>query len=83
MGKTEDLLGDEMMSALPKVLRQCLVEPRWWDDELAGLHVVKGLTELVLPSSCDSYRRVDNVPSHAGTGRATLSYTRAPWCTRA
>ncbi len=63
MGKRQDLLGDEMMSALPKVLQQCLVEPKWWGDELAGLHLVKALTELVLPSSCDGYRRVDNASS--------------------
>jgi UDP-N-acetylglucosamine diphosphorylase / glucose-1-phosphate thymidylyltransferase / UDP-N-acetylgalactosamine diphosphorylase / glucosamine-1-phosphate N-acetyltransferase / galactosamine-1-phosphate N-acetyltransferase len=59
----KDLLGQEMMSLLPAVVRHCLQEPRWWDDDLRGLHVVRALTELSLPPSCEGYRRVDNVPS--------------------
>jgi NDP-sugar pyrophosphorylase family protein len=63
MGKPEDLLGDEMISVLPSLLRQCLVDPKWWADELAGLLMMTALTEMVLPSSSDGYRRVDNPPS--------------------
>ncbi len=59
----EDLLGEEMKSALPVAVRDCLEEPRWWDDELCGLHVIKALTELALPPSYEGYRRVDNVAS--------------------
>jgi UDP-N-acetylglucosamine diphosphorylase / glucose-1-phosphate thymidylyltransferase / UDP-N-acetylgalactosamine diphosphorylase / glucosamine-1-phosphate N-acetyltransferase / galactosamine-1-phosphate N-acetyltransferase len=63
MGKPGDLLGDEVMSALPAPLRQCMADPKWWADELAGLHMMTALTEMVLPSGCDAYRRVDNAPS--------------------
>ena len=63
MGEPGDLLGDEMMSVLPTALRRCLTEPRWWADELAGLRMMTALTEMVLPSSCDGYRRVDNSAS--------------------
>ena len=59
----EDLLGQEMMSALPVCVRHCLEEPRWWDDELRGLHVIKALTELALPPRGEGYRRVDNAAS--------------------
>ena len=59
----EDLLGEEMMSALPVVVRHCLEEPRWWDDELRGLHVIKALTELALPPRGEGYHRVDNAAS--------------------
>ena len=59
----ENFLGEEMMSALPAAVRHALAEPRWWEDELQGLHVVRGLTALALPPGCDGYRRVDNPPS--------------------
>jgi acetyltransferase-like isoleucine patch superfamily enzyme len=41
----------------------CLTEPKWWEDELQGLHVVQALTTLALPADCDGYRLVDNPPS--------------------
>lgn len=63
MIRSEDLLGEEIMSALPMALRRCMDEPRWWDDELQGLHVVRALTELALPPSYAGFRRVDNAPS--------------------
>ena len=63
MGSVESLLGDEMMALLPAVLQHCLTEPRWWQDELQGLHVVRALTALALPAGCDGYRLVDNPPS--------------------
>jgi acetyltransferase-like isoleucine patch superfamily enzyme len=60
---SENLLGEEIMALLPLAVRQCLTEPTWWVDELRGLNVVKALTDLVLPSQCGDYRRVDNAPS--------------------
>jgi acetyltransferase-like isoleucine patch superfamily enzyme len=63
VGTADYPLGDEMMSLLPVVLRHCLTEPKWWEDELQGLRVVTALTALVLPAGCDGYRLVDNPPS--------------------
>jgi UDP-N-acetylglucosamine diphosphorylase / glucose-1-phosphate thymidylyltransferase / UDP-N-acetylgalactosamine diphosphorylase / glucosamine-1-phosphate N-acetyltransferase / galactosamine-1-phosphate N-acetyltransferase len=59
----EDLLCEEIKSALPVAVRDCLEEPRWWDDERRGPHVIKALTELALPPVCEGYRRVDNAAS--------------------
>jgi NDP-sugar pyrophosphorylase family protein len=63
MEKRGDLLGDEMMSALPVALRRCLTDPKWWADDLASLHMMAALSEMAVPSNCDGYRRVDNAPS--------------------
>ena len=38
-----------MMSLLPAALRHCLTEPKWWEDELQGLHVVRALANLFGP----------------------------------
>jgi hypothetical protein len=82
LGTAENLLGDEMMSLLPAALRHCLTEPKWWEDELQGLHVVRALTALVLPADCHGYRLVDNPPSprwdwqgHALVHKSSLLHT--------
>jgi hypothetical protein len=48
VGTAENLLGDEVMSLLPGALRHCLTEPKWWEDGLQGLRVVRALTALAL-----------------------------------
>lgn len=57
------LLGVEVLSVLPQVVRECIAEPCWWQDELQGLHVMTGLSGLSLPDSLEGYRRVDTADS--------------------
>jgi NDP-sugar pyrophosphorylase family protein len=57
------LLGSEVLSLLPGVVRECITEPRWWADELQGLHVMVALSGLSLPESLKGYRRVDTAKS--------------------
>jgi NDP-sugar pyrophosphorylase family protein len=55
----ESLLGPQVIALLPPVIGGCISAPRWWHDELAGLHVMTGLTELALPDRLGGYRRID------------------------
>ena len=57
------LLGSEVLSLLPHVIRECIVESCWWQDDLQGLHVMTGLSELSLPDSLEGYRKVDTADS--------------------
>jgi len=57
------LLGAAVTARLPPAVRACLAAGRWWDDELAGLHLMRGLDELSLPASLDGYRRIDGARS--------------------
>jgi len=61
--ETASRLGSTVLSLLPCVLRDCITEPRWWQDELQGLHVMAGLSELSLPDSLKGYKRVDTAES--------------------
>jgi UDP-N-acetylglucosamine diphosphorylase / glucose-1-phosphate thymidylyltransferase / UDP-N-acetylgalactosamine diphosphorylase / glucosamine-1-phosphate N-acetyltransferase / galactosamine-1-phosphate N-acetyltransferase len=54
---------EDLTSSWPTALRTCLAEPRWWADELQGLHVVRGLTELTLPTRGNGYRTVPGTRS--------------------
>ena len=47
---------ENLTSSWPSALRTCLTEPGWWADELQGLHVIRGLTELALPARLPGYR---------------------------
>jgi bifunctional UDP-N-acetylglucosamine pyrophosphorylase/glucosamine-1-phosphate N-acetyltransferase len=60
---TESRLGSAVLSLLPRVLCDCITEPRWWQDELEGLHVMAGLSELALPDRLEGYKRVDTAES--------------------
>jgi bifunctional UDP-N-acetylglucosamine pyrophosphorylase/glucosamine-1-phosphate N-acetyltransferase len=53
------LLGSAVMSLLPLVVQQCINEPCWWRDELLGLHVMAGLSDLSLPGALPAYRRIE------------------------
>jgi NDP-sugar pyrophosphorylase family protein len=57
------LLGNEVLSLLPRVVRECITEPCWWQDELQGLHVMTALNDLSLPGGLEGYRRVDTADS--------------------
>jgi NDP-sugar pyrophosphorylase family protein len=63
LAETASRLGSAVLSLLPRVLRDCITEPRWWLDELQGLRVMAGLSELSLPDSLDGYNRVDTAES--------------------
>lgn len=63
LADSASLLGSEVLSLLPSVVRECITEPRWWQDELQGLHVMAGLCELSLPDSLNGYRKVDSAES--------------------
>ena len=56
-------LGSDVLALLPPVVRQCINEPRWWRDELAGLHVMAGLSDLALPDTLPAYRRIETARS--------------------
>jgi NDP-sugar pyrophosphorylase family protein len=56
-------LGSEVLSLLPPVVRECITEPRWWQDELQGLHVMSALSDLSLPDGLTGYRRIDTANS--------------------
>jgi UDP-N-acetylglucosamine diphosphorylase / glucose-1-phosphate thymidylyltransferase / UDP-N-acetylgalactosamine diphosphorylase / glucosamine-1-phosphate N-acetyltransferase / galactosamine-1-phosphate N-acetyltransferase len=57
------LLGSSVLSGLPPAVRDCFGAARWWHDDLAGLHLMSGLTELALPDQLPGYRRVDGAQS--------------------
>jgi NDP-sugar pyrophosphorylase family protein len=57
------LLGAAVTAWLPPAVRECLADARGWGDELAGLHLVRGLDELSLPARLDGYRRIDGARS--------------------
>ena len=57
------LLGGEVLALLPAVVRGCITEPCWWRDELVGLQVMTGLSELSLPEQLTGYRRVETARS--------------------
>jgi NDP-sugar pyrophosphorylase family protein len=57
------LLGSEVLSLLPPLVRECVTEPHWWRDELLGLHVMNALNDLALPDGLAGYRRVDTAES--------------------
>lgn len=57
------LLGNEVLSLLPLVVRECITTPHWWEDELQGMHVMAALSGLSLPDRLDSYRRADTADS--------------------
>ena len=56
-------LGSEVLSLLPGVVRDCIAEPCWWEDELQGLYVMTGLSGLSLPDGLQGYRRVETAES--------------------
>jgi NDP-sugar pyrophosphorylase family protein len=56
-------LGSEVLSLLPRVVRECITEPRWWQEELLGLHVMTALSGLTLPDGLAGYRRIDTANS--------------------
>jgi NDP-sugar pyrophosphorylase family protein len=56
-------LGSEVLSFLPLVVRECIREPRWWQDELQGLHVITALSDLSLPDELTGYRRLNTANS--------------------
>ena len=66
MGWLEDkvsLLGGEVLSLLPAVVRDCVEEPCWWQDELQGLYVMAALNDLSLPDTLTGYRTVNTADS--------------------
>jgi NDP-sugar pyrophosphorylase family protein len=66
MGQVENVtsvLGGEVLSLLPRVVSECVTRPRWWQDELQGLHVMAALNELSLPAALDRYRTVETADS--------------------
>lgn len=63
LAETASHLESKVLSLLPRVLSDCITEPRWWQEELQGLHVMAGLSELSLPDSLDGYKRVDTAES--------------------
>ncbi|HET6192273.1 MAG TPA: hypothetical protein VFE59_35350 [Trebonia sp.] len=63
MPDSGSFLGDEVLSLLPRVVRECITEPYWWEDELQGLYVMAALNDLSLPDSLEGYRRVDTADS--------------------
>lgn len=48
---------------LPRGVRECITDPRWWEDELQGLHVMAALNDLSLPGSLEGYHTVDTADS--------------------
>jgi bifunctional UDP-N-acetylglucosamine pyrophosphorylase/glucosamine-1-phosphate N-acetyltransferase len=56
-------LNPGMLSILPSVLRDCMTEKEWWQDEMQGLNIMNNLNNLSLPAECDEYRRVESVAS--------------------
>ena len=60
---TVSLLGREVLSLLPAVIRDCVTEPGWWRDELQGLHVMAALSDLSLPGTLTGYRTVNTADS--------------------
>ena len=63
MADRTSLLGSEVLSLLPPVVRACVTEPHWWRDELLGLHVMNALNDLALPDGLPGYHRVDTAES--------------------
>lgn len=59
----EATLGARLLPTLPAILRYCITEKEWWQDEMQGLHVINGLSDLALPADCEQYRKVINAPS--------------------
>jgi NDP-sugar pyrophosphorylase family protein len=57
------LLGSGVLSLLPPAVREAITDPRWWRDELAGLHLMNALNDLALPDGLNGYRRVDTAES--------------------
>jgi NDP-sugar pyrophosphorylase family protein len=56
-------LGSEVLSLLPRVVRECITELPWWQDELQGLRVMTALNDLSLPDDLAGYRKVDTADS--------------------
>jgi carbonic anhydrase/acetyltransferase-like protein (isoleucine patch superfamily) len=63
LGHDVSVLGDQVLSLLPAVVRECITEPCWWADEMVGLHVMTGLNSLSLPERLAGYRRVETAES--------------------
>jgi NDP-sugar pyrophosphorylase family protein len=61
-GRTS-LLGTEVLSLLPPVVRECITEPQWWREELQGLYVMNALNGLDLPDGLAGYLRVETAES--------------------
>jgi hypothetical protein len=51
------------VSLLPQAVQECIDQPVWWRDELAGLHVMAALSELSLPGTLRAYRRIETARS--------------------
>ena len=60
---TVGLLDSEVLALLPAVIRDCITEPCWWQDELQGLHVMAALDDLSLPDGLTGYRTVKTADS--------------------
>jgi hypothetical protein len=56
-------IGARLLSSLPAVLRYCITEKEWWQDEMQGMHVINGRSNLALPAGCGEYRKIINAPS--------------------
>lgn len=69
MAEVASLLESEVLSLLPRVVRECITESHWWHDELQGLHVMAGLSDLSLPDTLKAYRTVDTAESKQWTWR--------------
>ena len=57
------LLDGEVLSLLPAVIRDCVNEPCWWQDELQGLHIMAALNDLSLPDTLTGYHTVNTADS--------------------
>lgn len=53
------MLGEEISASLPVVVRDALLDERWWEDDRCGVHLVRALTDLQVPARCSGYRRAD------------------------
>jgi NDP-sugar pyrophosphorylase family protein len=56
-------LGPEVLGLLPHVIRDCVTQSSWWQDELRGLQVMTALSDLDLPERLTGYRRVETASS--------------------
>jgi NDP-sugar pyrophosphorylase family protein len=63
MTEAGSLLGGEVLALLPGAVRGCITSPRWWQDELAGMHVMNALSDMSLPDSLKGYCRLDSADS--------------------